>query len=77
MCFCTVQSSVFFHQPAHPRGEGATINRLVRRGNPPAGRNLGGSAADFLGKTDCLRLSVFNFIQDLVTEGTPRIRGGI
>ena len=33
----TVQSRFFFHQPAHPRGEGATIKRISPLRKPPAG----------------------------------------
>ena len=35
----------FFHQPAYPRGEGATIKRISPPRKPPAGRG-GGIAAD-------------------------------
>ena len=38
--YSTVQA--FFHQPAHPRGEGATIKRISPPRKPPAG----GIAAD-------------------------------
>ena len=38
--YSTVQG--FFHQPAHPRGEGATIKRI----SPPRKPQLGGIAAD-------------------------------
>ena len=38
--YSTVQG--FFHQPAHPRGEGATIKRISPPRKPPAG----GIAAD-------------------------------
>ena len=35
----------FFHQPAHSRGEGATIKRISPPRKPPAGGDCGGSAA--------------------------------
>ena len=41
--YSTVQG--FFHQPAHPRGEGATIKRISPPRKPPAGGDCGGSAA--------------------------------
>ena len=41
--YSTVQA--FFHQPAHPRGEGATIKRICPPRKPPAGGDCGGSAA--------------------------------
>ena len=37
--YSTVQ--VFFHQPAHLRGEGATIKRISPPRKPPAGGGLG------------------------------------
>ena len=41
--YSTVQG--FFHQPAHPRREGATIKRISPPRKPPAGGDCGGSAA--------------------------------
>ena len=37
---------IFFHQPAHPRGEEATIKRIGPPRKPPAGGGGGGVAAD-------------------------------
>ena len=41
--YSTVQG--FFHQPAYPRGEGATIKRISPPRKPQAGGDCGGSAA--------------------------------
>ena len=41
--YSTVQG--FFHQPAYPRGEGATIKRISPPRKPPARGDCGGSAA--------------------------------
>ena len=72
--YSTVQG--FFHQPAHPRGEGATIKRISPPRKPPAGRDCGGSAAFprwvLQIKIDRQSLPVFKFSWSL-----PRVRGGI
>ena len=43
VCYSTVQG--FFHQPAYPRGDGATIKRISPPRKPPARGDCGGSAA--------------------------------
>ena len=66
----------FFHQPAHPRGEGATIKRISPPRKPPAGGDCGGSAAFprwvLQIKIDRQSLPVFKF-----SWSPPRVRGGI
>ena len=72
--YSTVQA--FFHQPAHPRGEGATIKRISPPRKPPAGGDCGGSAAFprwvLQIKIDGQSLPVFRF-----SWSPPRVRGGI
>ena len=72
--YSTVQA--FFHQPAHPRGEGATIKRISPPRKPPAGGDCGGSAAFprwvLQIKIDGQSLPVFKF-----SWSPPRVRGGI
>ena len=72
--YSTVQA--FFHQPAHPRGEGATIKRISPPRKPPAGGDCGGSAAFprwvLHIKIDGQSLPVFK-----VSWSPPRVRGGI
>ena len=72
--YSTVQA--FFHQPAHPRGEGATIKRISPPRKPPAGGDCGGSAAFprwvLHIKIDRQSLPVFKF-----SWSPPRVRGGI
>ena len=72
--YSTVQG--FFHQPAHPRGEGATIKRISPPRKPPAGGDCGGSAAFprwvLHIKIDRQSLPVFKF-----SWSPPRVRGGI
>ena len=70
--YSTVQA--FFHQPAHPRGEGATIKRISPPRKPPAGGGLrrirGVSSVDF---TDKNRPSELTCIQIfLVSAAGPR-----
>ena len=78
VCFVLYYSTVqgFFHQPAHPRGEGATIKRISPPGKPPAGGDCGGSAAFprwvLQIKIDRQSLPVFKF-----SWSPPRVRGGI
>ena len=71
--YSTVQA--FFHQPAHPRGEGATIKRISPPRKPPAGGDCGGSAAFprwvLQIKIDGQSLPVFKF-----SWSPPRVRGG-
>ena len=71
--YSTVQA--FFHQPAHPRGEGATIKRISPPRKPPAGGDCGGSAAFprwvLHIKIDGQSLPVFKF-----SWSPPRVRGG-
>ena len=73
--YSTVQG--FFHQPAYPRGEGATIKRISPPRKPPAGGgDCGGSAAFprwvLQIKIDRQSLPVFKF-----SWSPPRVRGGI
>ena len=72
--YSTVQA--FFHQPAYPRGEGATIKRISPPRKPPAGGDCGGSAAFprwvLQIKIDGQSLPVFKF-----SWSPPRVRGGI
>ena len=62
--YTTVQG--FFHQPAYPRGEGATIKRISPPRKPPAGGDCGGSAAFprwvLQVKINCQSLPVFIFL---------------
>ena len=75
--YSTVQG--FFHQPAHPRGEGATIKRI----SPPRKPQLGGGGGlrrirgvSAVGFTDKNRPSELTCIQIfLVSAAGPR--GGI
>ena len=71
--YSTVQG--FFHQPAHPRGEGATIKRISPPRKPPAGggglRRIRGVSA--VGFTDKNRPSELTCIQIfLVSAAGPR-----
>ena len=72
--YSTVQG--FFHQPAYPRGEGATIKRIGPPRKPPAGGGLrrirGVSAVGFTGKNRPSELTCIYF-----SWSPPRIRGGI
>ena len=73
--YSTVQG--FFHQPAHPRGEGATIKRISPPRKPPAGGgDCDGSAAFprwvLQIKIDRQSLPVFKF-----SWSPPRVRGGM
>ena len=73
----TVQSRRFFHQPAYPRGEGATIKRISPPRKPPVGGgDCGGSAAFprwvLQIKIDRQSLPVFKF-----SWSPPRVLGGI
>ena len=74
LMYSTVQA--FFHQPAHPRGEGATIKRISPPRKPQAGGDCGGSAAFprwvLQIKIDGQSLPVFKF-----SWSRPRVRGGI
>ena len=66
--YSTVQG--FFHQPAHPRGEGATIKRISPPRKPPAGWDCSVSAVGF---TDKNRPSELTCIQIfLVSAAGPR-----
>ena len=66
--YSTVQA--FFHQPAHPHGEGATIKRISPPRKPPAGGDCGVSAVGF---TDKNRPSELTCIQNfLVSAAGPR-----
>ena len=72
--YSTVQG--FFHQPAQPRGEGATIKRISPPRKPPARGDCGGSAAFprwvLQMKIDRQSLPVFKF-----SWSPPRVRGVI
>ena len=72
--YSTVQA--FFHQPAHPRGEGATIKRISPPRKPPAGGDCGRPAAFprwvLQIKIDGQSLPVFK-----CSWSPPRVRRGI
>ena len=75
--YSTVQA--FFHQPAHPRGEGATLKRISPPRKPPAGGGGGGGGlrrirgVSAVGFTDKNRPSELTCIQIfLVSAAGPR-----